>query len=1015
MEKLKNSRKQYRRLFTIAHSDFLNCENDLTIEDKILKLKIVEEKAKLMVASEYEFRELLFASEETEENINNEIDISESYIDKWRILENKLHDLLDEKKEHSSVSTVSGAVSTTPSNLLHYPKINLPTFDGNIRNWLWFWGQFQKIDNDSNLDNHDKYAYLAHAMEKGSPADELIKSFSPGGENYEKAVKQLKLRYGREELLVEVYVRDLLSIVLLKQKLQKIPIRKLYDQLETKLRALETLGVTKDKYAAMLFPLVESSLPDETLKAWERFRTTHRRVSEEVTYSLTTEEKDTSSCGKMPSNDLDRLLDFLQDEVEGEERIVLASQSFDQPKKSSFSNSRRESNEKKFQTRVSSATDLLASNLNKKKLCIFCTEEHNSWNCKKASKLTLHEKQSAVEKARCCFLCLREGHGVKTCRSKFNCQLCGKKHHLFLCRALSPEPNSSSVPTDIKVRESMIQHDEALANLSKCSNVFLQTLTILVRGETTKRKARAIIDSGSQRSYILKATAEEMNYKAKRREYLQHSLFGGSNTSTCQHDVYMIYLSSVSEEYSCHFEVLGQEVICDSILSRKRGSHFKELRDYNIHLVEDLDGPIEILIGADVAGKLITGNHLQLKNGITAIETKLDWTVIGRANSENTSLLITSMLTTSACITDLWTLDSLGITDPSEKKTAIELQEAARQHFLDTVKIENNRYIVSLPWIEDHLPLPDNFELSEKRLHKVVKRLKTEGLFEAYGAVFKEWLEEDIIEEVTKDEVNLPAHYLPHRPVLKQNSTTKIRPVFDASARQKGAPCLNDCLETGVNLIELIPNILYRFRLEKIGVIADIRKAFLQVCLSPSDKDFLRSLWIGEDGKLKYFRHCRVVFSVSCSPFLLGIVIMHHLQEVLNHQDKKYPERMVKLLMQSFYVDNCVTSVPNEKELELFIEVATNVMAERSFQLRGWESTCLKDRSAPVTNVLGLQWDKGLDTLGINMNSLKELCVENVTKKTILSAAHRIFDPIGATCPVALFPKLLYRKLGSEN
>ncbi|KAF8778730.1 hypothetical protein HNY73_015426 [Argiope bruennichi] len=566
----------------------------------------------------------------------------------------------------------------------------------------------------------------------------------------------------------------------------------------------------------------------------------------------------------MPSNDLDRLLDFLQDEVEGEERIVLASQSFDQPKKSSFSNSRRESNEKKFQTRVSSATDLLASNLNKKKLCIFCTEEHNSWNCKKASKLTLHEKQSAVEKARCCFLCLREGHGVKTCRSKFNCQLCGKKHHLFLCRALSPEPNSSSVPTDIKVRESMIQHDEALANLSKCSNVFLQTLTILVRGETTKRKARAIIDSGSQRSYILKATAEEMNYKAKRREYLQHSLFGGSNTSTCQHDVYMIYLSSVSEEYSCHFEVLGQEVICDSILSRKRGSHFKELRDYNIHLAEDLDGPIEILIGADVAGKLITGNHLQLKNGITAIETKLGWTVIGRANSENTSLLITSMLTTSACITDLWTLDSLGITDPSEKKTAVELQEAARQHFLDTVKIENNRYIVSLPWIEDHLPLPDNFELSEKRLHKVVKRLKTEGLFEAYGAVFKEWLEEDIIEEVTKDE--------------------------------------------------------------------------------------------------------------------------------------------------SFYVDNCVTSVPNEKELELFIEVATNVMADRSFQLRGWESTCLKDRSAPVTNVLGLQWDKGLDTLGINMNSLKELCVENVTKKIILSTAHRIFDPIGATCPVALFPKLLLQK-----
>ncbi|KAF8766713.1 hypothetical protein HNY73_019750 [Argiope bruennichi] len=304
----------------------------------------------------------------------------------------------------------------------------------------------------------------------------------------------------------------------------------------------------------------------------------------------------------MPSNDLDRLLDFLQDEVEGEERIVLASQSFDQPKKSSFYNSRQESNEKKFQTRVSSATDLLASNINKKKLCIFCTEEHNSWNCKKASKLTLHEKQSAVEKA-------------------------------VVVSCLWP-------------------------NLSKCSNVFLQTLTILVRGETTKRKARAIIDSGSHGRYILKATAEEMNYKAKRRG-IYNTHCRGSNPSTCQHDVYMIYLSSVSEEYSCHFEVLGQEVICDSILSRKRWSHFKELRDYNIHLAEDLDGPIEILIGADVAGKLITGNHLQLKNGITAIEKNWVWDGIGRSNSENTSLLITSMLTTSACITDLGLLTLL--------------------------------------------------------------------------------------------------------------------------------------------------------------------------------------------------------------------------------------------------------------------------------------------------------------------------------------------------------------------
>ncbi|GFT56193.1 hypothetical protein TNCV_129891 [Trichonephila clavipes] len=35
--------------------------------------------------------------------------------------------------------------------------------------------------------------------------------------------------------------------------------------------ALESLGISKEKYAAMLFPLVESCLPAEILRAWERY------------------------------------------------------------------------------------------------------------------------------------------------------------------------------------------------------------------------------------------------------------------------------------------------------------------------------------------------------------------------------------------------------------------------------------------------------------------------------------------------------------------------------------------------------------------------------------------------------------------------------------------------------------------------------------------------------------------------------------------------------------------------
>ncbi|GFQ82555.1 hypothetical protein TNCT_704951 [Trichonephila clavata] len=82
------------------------------------------------------------------------------------------------------------------------------------------------------------------------------------------------------------------------------------------------------------------------------------------------------------------------------------------------------------------------------------------------------------------------------------------------------------------------------------------------------------------------------------------------------------------------------------------------------------------------------------------------------------------MLSTSVCISKLWALDSLGIPDPSEKKTAFELQDAEKQDFLDKVSIEKDKFVVNLLRIEGHIPFPDNLEFPAKRLYKIVKNLK---------------------------------------------------------------------------------------------------------------------------------------------------------------------------------------------------------------------------------------------------------------------------------------------------
>ncbi|GFV30417.1 integrase catalytic domain-containing protein [Trichonephila clavipes] len=206
-------------------------------------------------------------------------------------------------------------------------------------------------------------------------------------------------------------------------------------------------------------------------------------------------------------------------------------------------------------------------------------------------------------------------------------------------------------------------------------------------------------------------------------------------------------------------------------------------------------------------------------------------------------------------------------------------------------------------------------KLAENRLESTKRKLIATGKFEEYQDVLDLWLSEKIIEEVNDDKENF-VHYLPHRPVIKENSTSKIRYVFDASARTKGSPSLNDCLEKGPNFIEVIPTILNRFRKCKIGVISDIEKAFLQIGVREQDRDFLRFMWYDRENRdhIKIYRHRRVVFGVTFSPFLLGATLNHHLDNAHGNFDN-----VAKILRKSFYVDNCVTSFETEEQLQKFI------------------------------------------------------------------------------------------------
>ncbi|GFY60470.1 integrase catalytic domain-containing protein [Trichonephila inaurata madagascariensis] len=161
-------------------------------------------------------------------------------------------------------------------------------------------------------------------------------------------------------------------------------------------------------------------------------------------------------------------------------------------------------------------------------------------------------------------------------------------------------------------------------------------------------------------------------------------------------------------------------------------------------------------------------------------------------------------------------------------------------------------------------------------------------------------------------------------------------------------------------------------------------------------------------------RHCRVVFGVSSSPFLLGSTIQYHLEKKLDEAKQgcgKYPECIVQKLMSSFYVDNSLASVQTQSELDRFIDVATKIMAERKFELRRWEHSKPSDPIASPTNVLEMIWDIQCNTLSLNIPDLRELMEEVITKRNILAASHKVFDPLGITGPVLLLQKLWLQSL----
>lgn len=109
---------------------------------------------------------------------------------------------------------------------------------------------------------------------------------------------------------------------------------------------------------------------------------------------------------------------------------------------------------------------------------------------------------------------------------------------------------------------------------------------------------------------------------------------------------------------------------------------------------------------------------------------------------------------------------------------------------------------------------------------------------------------------------------------------TKLRFMYNASAIEDGMALIY-CLHTGPSVIPDILDILKRFRLQPIILVADMEKAFLMIAAKEEDRDVLHFMWVNDvksaEPNVVEYRFTRVIFRVTLSPFLLNATRLKHI------------------------------------------------------------------------------------------------------------------------------------------
>ena len=471
------------------------------------------------------------------------------------------------------------------------------------------------------------------------------------------------------------------------------------------------------------------------------------------------------------------------------------------------------------------------------------------------------------------------------------------------------------------------------------------------------------------------------------------------------------------------------------IAELKKANHRIKRLNFSEEVVTEPNLPVHVILGAADIQRIKTTKPAVLgKNRDTdpgAEFTMLGWTITGKSMLSGTETEKGFFLKSSQDeFKQMCSQEVLGLTDEPD------VQGLFHEDFKNQLqRLDDGTYSTRLPWKSHQpAPLPVNKGLTLKRLQSTTRKLERMEKLIEYHTVMEQQLEEGILELVPEVPTGKVIHYIPHQAVIREEAeSTKMRIVYDCSTKQNPqVPSLDDCLEVGPPLQPTIFDILLRNRMKPFCITGDIKKAFLQIKISPQDRDALRLLWYDnlKGRNFVQYRFTRVIFGSGPSPYILGATLEKH----IGQYEEKYPNT-VNQLLQNTYVDDVQSGGDGKEELLKFTEEATQIMNEGGFQLHKWhsnipeiEKVSMSEVEEPQENstyakltvgtqsheskILGVPWNREEDTFSINFaKTLK--CVEEgpLTKRKMLSAINSIFDLLGIAAPVVIVGKILYSEV----